>query len=214
MATRGNGTEPGATPESLRMKSICVWMGGNSGNNPIHIRNAEQLGHLMATEHIGLVFGGVRAGLMEVVADAVLDAGGFAAGVIPRHLKYQDVAHEHLSEMHIVDTMHERKHKMQSLAHAFLALPGGFGTIDEIFEALTWAQIELHEKPCVFLNSDGYYDHLFKFLDHARAQGLLKDAHRALALQAPTPRAVIELIQGIWTKEEAALQQTLRAYEQ
>ena len=111
-----------------------------------------------------------------VLADAVLGNGGVVTGVVPRQPAYQGLAHEGLSRLYVVDTMHERKHKMQSLAHACLALPGGFGTIEEIFEALTWAQqpLELHEKPCVFLNIDGYYDDLFKFLDHATDRGLLK----------------------------------------
>ena len=108
--------------------------------------------------------------------------------------------------------MHERKHKMQSLADASLALPGGFGTIEEIFEALTWAQLELHEKPCVLLNSNGYYDYLFKFLDQAVKQGLLKEKNRALAQQAPTAESALQIIQTAWAKKEEALIQTLRAY--
>ena len=194
------------------MKRICVYLAGNIGHEKGHAEQAETLGRLMAVEGIGLVYGGARVGLMGVLADAVLTHGGVVTGVIPRHLEYRDVAHESLTHMHVVDTMHERKYKMQSLADASLALPGGFGTIEEIFEALTWAQIELHEKPCIFLNSGGYYDYLFKFLDHAVAQGLLRVKNRALVLQAPTAELALQIIQAAWAEKEEDLIQTLRAY--
>ena len=195
------------------MKHICVYLAGNTGNEKKHVEQAETLGRLMATERVGLVYGGARVGLMGVLANAVLAHGGSVTGIIPRHLEYQNVAHEGLSQLYVVDTMHERKYKMQSLADASLALPGGFGTIEEIFEALTWAQIELHEKPCVFLNSDGYYDYLFKFLDHAVTQGLLRDKNRALAQQAPTAESALQIIQTVWAEKEEALIQALRAYQ-
>ena len=195
------------------MKHICVYLAGNTGNEKKHVEQAETLGRLMATERVGLVYGGARVGLMGVLANAVLAHGGSVTGIIPRHLGYQNVAHEGLSQLYVVDTMHERKYKMQSLADASLALPGGFGTIEEIFEALTWAQIELHEKPCVFLNSDGYYDYLFKFLDHAVTQGLLMDKNRALAQQAPTAESALQIIQTVWAEKEEALIQALRAYQ-
>ena len=134
-------------------------------------------------------------------------------GVIPRHLQYQEVAHEGLTHLLVVDTMHERKHRMQQIAHACIALPGGFGTLEEMFEALTWAQLEVHDKPCVILNVDGYYDDLFKFLDHATAMGLLNEKNRALALQAPTAESVLQIIRDIWAAEEEALLQALRVYE-
>ena len=165
------------------------------------VEQARTLGRLMAQEGIGLVYGGARVGLMGVLADTVLDHGGVVTGVIPRHLQYQEVAHEGLTRLHVVDTMHARKHRMQQIAHACIALPGGYGTLEEIFEALTWAQLEVLDKPCVFLNVDGYYDDLFKFLDHATAKGLLKAKNRALALQAA------------WATEEAALLDALRAYQ-
>ena len=195
------------------MKHICVYLAGNIGHEKRHVEQAETLGRLMATEGIGLVYGGARVGLMGVLANAVLAYGGSVTGVIPRHLQYQNVAHEGLSHLHVVDTMHERKHKMQSLSDASLALPGGFGTIEEIFEALTWAQIELHEKPCVLLNSNGYYDYLFKFLDHAVTQGLLKDKNRALAQQAPTAESALRIIQTAWAEKEKALVKALRSYQ-
>ncbi len=195
------------------MKHICVYLAGNIGHEKRHVEQAETLGRLMATEGIGLVYGGARVGLMGVLANAVLAHGGGVTGVIPRHLEYQNVAHEGLSHLHVVDTMHERKHKMQSLSDASLALPGGFGTIEEIFEALTWVQIELHEKPCVLLNSNGYYDYLFKFLDYAVTQGLLKDKNRALAQQAPTAESALRIIQTAWAEKEKALVKALRSYQ-
>ncbi len=194
------------------MKHICVYLAGNVGHGKAHRQQAESLGRLMAGEAIGLVYGGARVGLMGILADTVLAHGGTVTGVIPRHLEYQDVAHDGLSRLYVVDTMHERKYKMQTLADASLALPGGFGTIEEIFEALTWAQIELHEKPCVLLNSDGYYDDLFKFLDHAVAEGLLKEKNRALALQAETAESAVRIIQAAWAGKEDALVRTLRSY--
>ncbi len=197
-------------------KRICVYLGGNRGREQRYIDEARTLGRLMAESRIGLVYGGARVGLMGVLARTVLDHGGAVTGVVPRQLSYQDLALDSLSELHEVDTMHERKHLMQSLAHACLALPGGFGTLEEMFEALTWSQrpLELHEKPCVFLNIDGYYDHLFEFLDHAAARGLLLPENRALARQAPTATTALRMIRKAWADEEAAMLQVMRAYEQ
>ncbi len=204
------GSEP---PDG--MKHICVYLGGHVGYKKRYVEDAETLGRLMAVDGVGLVYGGARVGLMGALANAVLSNGGFATGVVPRQLEYQDLAHEGLSRLYVVDTMHQRKYKMQSLCHACIALPGGFGTIEEIFEALTWAQqpLELHEKPCVFANVDGYFDHLFRFLDHAAAQGLLLERNRALARQSPTAEAALRSIQAAWDAEEEALQQVLREYQ-
>lgn len=198
------------------MKHICVYLGGHVGYEKRYVDEAETLGRLMAADGVGLVYGGARVGLMGALANAVLSNGGFATGVVPRQLEYQELAHEGLSRLYVVDTMHQRKYKMQSLCHACLALPGGFGTIEEIFEALTWAQqpLYLHEKPCVFVNVAGYYDHLFKFLDHATAQGLLLERNRALARQSPTAEAGLREIQAAWNAEEEALRQMLREYQQ
>ena len=198
------------------MKHICVYLGGHVGYEKRYVEEAETLGRLMAADGVGLVYGGARVGLMGALANAVLSNGGFATGVVPRQLEYQELAHEGLSRLYVVDTMHQRKYQMQSLCHACIALPGGFGTIEEIFEALTWAQkpLYLHEKPCVFVNVVGYYDHLFKFLDHAAAQGLLLEKNRALAGQSPTAAAALRAIQAPWNAEEEALQQVLREYQQ
>ena len=196
------------------MKHVCVYLGGHVGYRKRYVDEAEALGRLMAADGVGLVYGGARVGLMGVLANAVLSNGGFATGVVPRQLAYQELAHEGLSRLYVVDTMHQRKYRMQSLCHGCLALPGGFGTIEEIFEALTWAQkpLLLHEKPCVFVNVDGYYDHLFRFLDHAAAEGLLLESNRALARQAPTATGALREIQASWDAEEETLQQMLREY--
>ena len=198
------------------MKHICVYLGGQVGYEKRYIEEAETLGRLMAADGVGLVYGGARVGLMGVLANAVLSNGGFATGVVPRQLSYQELAHEGLSRLYLVDTMHERKYKMQSLCHGCLALPGGYGTIEEMFEALTWAQkpLELHEKPCVFVNIDGYYDLLFEFLDRAAAQGLLLERNRRLARQEPTAEAALRAIQAAWAAEEEALLRVLREYQQ
>ena len=198
------------------MKHICVYLGGQVGYEKRYVEEAETLGRLMAADGVGLVYGGARVGLMGVLANAVLSNGGFATGVVPRQLSYQELAHEGLSRLYVVDTMHERKYKMQSLCHGCLALPGGYGTIEEMFEALTWAQkpLELHEKPCVFVNIDGYYDLLFEFLDRAAAQGLLLERNRRLARQEPTAEAALRAIQAAWAAEEEALLRVLREYQQ
>ena len=204
------GTEPPAG-----MRHICVYLGGHVGFEKRYVEETESLGRLMAADGVGLVYGGARVGLMGVLANAVLSNGGFVTGVVPRQLAYQELAHGELSRLFVVDTMHQRKYKMQSLCHACLALPGGFGTIEEIFEALTWAQkpLELHEKPCVFVNVGGYYDHLFRFLDHAAEQGLLLEKNRALARQSPTSEGALRAVQAAWDAEEDALQQMLREYQ-
>ena len=197
-------------------KHICVYLGGNLGREQRYIEEAEGLGRRMAAEGIGLVYGGARVGLMGKLASAVLDDGGFVTGVVPRQLSYQELAHEGLSRLVEVDTMHERKHLMQQMAQGCIALPGGFGTLEEIIEALCWSQkpLELHEKPCCLANIDGYYDHLFAFLDNATARGLLLPQNRALARQAPTAVAALETIQRAWDEEEQAMLEVIRAYRE
>ena len=193
-------------------KYICVYLGGNMGRDERIVEEARNLGRLLAQQNLGLVYGGASVGLMGVLADSALDHSGIVIGVIPRHLQYQEVAHEGLTHLHVVDTMHERKHRMQQLAHACIAMPGGYGTLEEMFEALTWAQLEVLDKPCVFLNVDGYYDDLFKFLDRAEDQGLLKARNRAMALQAPTATTALNMIRAAWIAEEKALTDALEGY--
>lgn len=196
-------------------KHICVYLGGNIGREQRYIDEADALGRLMAAEGIGLVYGGARVGLMGVLASAVLADGGFVTGVVPRQLSYQELAHEGLSRLFEVDTMHQRKHLMQQLSQGCIALPGGFGTLEEVFEALCWSQrpLELHEKPCCFANLDGFYDQLFEFLDHAVARGLLLPQNRVLARQAPTAADALRTIQTAWAEEEQAMLDVIKAYE-
>ena len=207
-----NPAEPDGPPSG---KNICVYLGGNLGREQRYIDEAEALGRLMAAEGIGLVYGGGSVGLMGVLANAVLEGGGFVTGVVPRQLSYQELAHEGLSRLLEVATMHERKHLMQRLAQGCIALPGGFGTLEEIFEVLCWSQrpLELHEKPCCFANIDGYYDHLFAFLDHATAQGFLLPQNRALASQVPNAPAALRTIQTAWDDAEQAMLDVIKTYE-
>ncbi|MCY4635589.1 MAG: TIGR00730 family Rossman fold protein [Acidobacteria bacterium] len=212
---RETGGARGAAAEPPGGKHICVYLGGNLGREQRYIDEADALGRMMAAEGIGLVYGGARVGLMGVLAGAVLANGGVVTGVVPRQLSYQELAHEGLSRLLEVDTMHERKHLMQELSQGCIALPGGFGTLEEIFEALCWSQrpLELHEKPCVFANIDGYYDHLFEFLDHAAARGLLLPQNRLLAKQAPSAAGALKAIQAAWEEEEQAILDAIKAYE-
>lgn len=161
------------------MKAVCVYCGANAGRSPIYTQAAARVGRTLAERNLELVFGGGRVGLMGVVADAALAAGGRVCGVIPRQLVDAEVAHTGLSELIVVDTMHARKALMFERAQAFIALPGGFGTLDEMFEMLTWTQLGLHGRPCAFLNVNGFYDSLVRMLDHMVAEGFLRESHRA-----------------------------------
>ena len=212
---RKSDTEVAASAEPPSGKQICVYLGGNLGQEQRYVEEADALGRQMAARGIGLVYGGARVGLMGILANAVLENGGVATGVVPRQLSYQELAHDNLSRLYEVDTMHERKHRMQALSQACIALPGGFGTLEEIFEALAWSQqpLELHEKPCVFANIDGYYDDLFNFLDHAAAKGLLLPQNRTLARRAPTATAALLAVEAAWRDEEQAMLDVLKSYE-
>ncbi|WP_394541218.1 TIGR00730 family Rossman fold protein [Lysobacter enzymogenes] len=147
------------------MKTLCVYCGSNAGSKPVYTERAMALGQRMARDGVALVYGGGNVGLMGVVADAVLEAGGEAIGVIPEQLVNWEVAHRGLSKLEIVGSMHERKQRMFDLADAFVALPGGFGTLDEMFEMLTWRQLGIGDKPCAFLDIDGFYSPLMGMLD-------------------------------------------------
>jgi uncharacterized protein (TIGR00730 family) len=149
------------------MKRICVFTGSNEGLRPAYRAAAAELGELFVSRGIELVYGGGRVGLMGVLADAVLAAGGEVIGVIPAALVAREVGHARLSDLRVVGTMHERKAMMAELSDAFIAMPGGWGTLEEFFEALTWGQLGLHAKPCGLLNIDGYFDQLLAFLRHA-----------------------------------------------
>ena len=156
------------------MKRLCVYCGSSSGNTPAFTAAARELGEAIATRGIELVYGGACVGLMREVADAALAKGGKVIGVLPRFMSSKELAHATLTELHLVDTMHQRKQLMAELANGFVALPGGFGTMEEIFEAMTWAQLHLHRYPCALLNVSGYYDSLLKFLDDSVKAGFVR----------------------------------------
>ena len=159
--------------------SLCVYCGSSSGKHPDYIAQARNFGTEMAQRGITLVYGGGKVGLMGTVADAILAAGGKAIGVIPRQLVEREVAHPGLTEMHVVETMHQRKTRMYELSDAFVALPGGFGTMDEMFEMLTWAQLGLHHYPCAFFDVRGYYAQLRTMMDHMVAEGFVRAEQRS-----------------------------------
>ncbi|HEX2492953.1 MAG TPA: TIGR00730 family Rossman fold protein [Steroidobacter sp.] len=161
------------------MQAICVFCGSSSGNHPTYIELARRTGFALAQRGLTVVYGGGRVGLMGALAEAALAAGGRVIGVIPRLLIEKEAGHAGLTELRVVDTVMDRKLLMGELSDAFLALPGGIGTLDELFEVWSWAQLELHRKPCALLNHNGYYDALLAFLDHAQAHGFLRPRHRA-----------------------------------
>jgi uncharacterized protein (TIGR00730 family) len=164
------------------MKKISVFCGSSLGSEHIFEQQATLLGQTLAKRNIELVYGGTSIGLMGAVADGVLNAGGKAIGVLPNFLKSKEIAHEHLTELILVETMHERKTKMNDLCDGVIALPGGFGTLDELFEMLTWAQLGLHQKPIGILNIDGYYDSLMDFVQNMVDKGLLKEENQRMIL--------------------------------
>jgi uncharacterized protein (TIGR00730 family) len=168
------------------MKRLCVYCGSSLGNSPAFTAAARELGEAIAARGIELVYGGARVGLMNEVAAAALSKGGKVIGVLPRFMMAKELAHESLTELHLVDTMHQRKQLMAELAHGFVALPGGFGTFEEIFEAMTWAQLHLHQHPCALLNVAGYYDALLAFLDGSVRAGFVRPDLRASLIAAPT----------------------------
>jgi uncharacterized protein (TIGR00730 family) len=173
------------------IRSLCVFCGSNSGNDPTYDNVARDFGVLLAKSNIDLVYGGGHVGLMGIVADAVLAGGGNAIGVIPRMLWDREVGHRNLTELHIVETMHERKAMMASLSDAFVALPGGLGTLEELFEVWTWAQLGIHRKPLGFLDVLGFYAPLLSFLDRAVDAGFLRAQHRSMAIVDVDPAALL-----------------------
>jgi hypothetical protein len=164
------------------MKRVCVFCGSNAGIRADYGIAAQGLATVLVRRSLGLVYGGGNVGLMGVLADSMLQAGGEVIGVIPQSLVAREVAHRGVTELRIVDTMHQRKALMNELSDAFIALPGGFGTLDEFFEILTWSQLGIHGKPSGLLNVSGYYDSLLAMLDHAVTEGLLRPAHRELVI--------------------------------
>ena len=170
----------------MPIQNIAVFCAAAEGARPIYREAAEALGQALAARNIGLIYGGAKVGLMRAVADAALAAGGHVVGVIPEVLVDLEVAHDGLSELHVTDTMHTRKALMGSRADAFLILPGGFGTMEELFEVLAWQTLKLHSKPILLLNTAGFYDPLLAFLDHCVTEGVLKPRSRAILGVAAT----------------------------
>lgn len=168
-----------------RFKRIAIYCGSSAGNDPAYEEEARSVGRSLAERGIGVVFGGGRVGLMGAVADGALGAGGEVFGVIPEKLRTKELAHTGLTELFVVDSMHARKTIMAQLSDAFIALPGGFGTLEELFEVTTWAQLNYHKKPVGLLNVRGFYDRLLAFLDHAVEEGFLRPVHRPILQSAP-----------------------------
>ena len=166
--------------------NLAVFCASANGTDPIYCEAAEHLGHTLALQNIGLIYGGATVGLMRAVAESCLAHGGRVVGVIPEVLVDLEVAHHGITELHITDTMHTRKALMGQKADAFLILPGGFGTFEEMFEVLAWQTLKLHSKPTLLLNVNGFYDQLLSFLDHAVAAGMLRQANRDNLLVANT----------------------------
>lgn len=174
------------------MKSICVYCGSNTGARESYRLAARELGTELAGRGITLVYGGGNVGLMGVVADAALAAGGRVIGIIPRALMEKELGHTGLTELRVVASMHERKSQMAELADGFIALPGGFGTLEELCEVATWTQLGFHRKPCGVLNVDGFYDGLLSFLDHATGERFVRPEHRGIVLACRQPAELID----------------------
>lgn len=180
------------------MRNICVFAGSRHGASAEYTGAAQRLGQLLVERGLALVYGGGNVGLMTVIADAVLDLGGHVTGVIPDSLVSREVAHRGLSELHVVNSMHERKALMAELSDGFIAMPGGIGTMEEFFEVLSWAQLGLHEKPCGLLNASGYYNPLIEFLNHAVAEDFIKPMHSALMIVEAEPGKLLDRFEKVW----------------
>jgi uncharacterized protein (TIGR00730 family) len=178
------------------LKTVCIYAGSLEGARPEYRAGAEAFARLLARAGIGIVYGGGRAGLMGAIADAARAEGGTVTGVIPRQLVEREVAHQDLEDLRIVNSMHERKALMAELADAFVAVPGGVGTWEEIIEVFTWAQLGVHRKPVALLDLAGYYRGLVAFFDHAMAEGFLRPTSRGLLLVEPDPLRMIERLQA------------------
>jgi uncharacterized protein (TIGR00730 family) len=174
------------------VRRVCVFCGSSPGARPAYGDAAEELARLLVEEGIGVVYGGGAVGLMGRLADAVVAAGGEAIGVMPEALVSREIGHNGLTELRVVGSMHERKALMADLADAFVALPGGLGTVEELFEIYTWAQLGLHRKPCGLLDVEGYYDGIARFLAHAVEERFLLEEHRAMLMIERDPRALLE----------------------
>jgi len=180
----------------MTIERLCVFCGSSPGSEPAYALAARALGETLALAGIGLVYGGASVGLMGQVADAALAAGGAVTGVMPRALAEKEIAHAGLTDLHVVGSMHQRKALMAELSDGFVALPGGIGTFEELFEVWTWAQLGHHQKPCAVLNVDGFYDQLIGFLDSVVERRFMRAEHRAMLIEATEPAALIAALRG------------------
>ena len=174
------------------MQRICVYCGSNMGTREEYSTAARDLADVLVRHELELVYGGAAVGIMGVIADRVLEQGGKVHGVIPRLLQEKEIAHTGLTELHVVSSMHERKSMMAVLSDGFIALPGGFGTLEELIEIVTWGQLQFHDKPCGILNVRGYFDHLLKYLDHAVTEGFLRYENRGMLLHDTDPAGLVQ----------------------
>ena len=174
------------------MRRVCVYCGSNTGVRPEYAAAAKQLADVLVRHELELVYGGAVKGIMGIIADAMLEQGGRVHGVIPQMLTEKELAHQGLTELHVVASMHARKTMMAALSDGFIAMPGGYGTLEEIIEIVTWGQLRFHDKPCGLLNINGFFDHLLAYLDHANAEGFLRRENRDMLLVDPDP---VQLIQ-------------------
>ena len=179
------------------LHSLCVFCGSSIGGRDDYARAARDLGRLLVERSIRLIYGGGNIGLMGVLADEVLSHGGHVVGVIPRHLVERELAHAGVSQMHVVGSMHERKAMMASLSDAFVAMPGGFGTYEEFFEAVTWTQLGVHSKPCGLLNVEGFYDPIVSFIDRAVSEQFVKPEYRAAILVDNDPERLVGKLDSV-----------------
>ncbi len=176
------------------MKKICVYCGSSSGKSPEYIESARILGRELVKRNITLVYGGASVGIMGEIADTVLAAGGEVIGIMPQALADKEISHKGLTELRVVQSMHERKAMMEEISDGFIALPGGMGTIEELFEVLTWSQLGYHRKPCALLNIKGYYDSITQFLNHAVEEQFVKSIHREMILIEDNSTRLLDLM--------------------
>lgn len=176
------------------MKRVCVFCGSSAGADPVYRRAAQYMGEALVQRGLGLVYGGGGIGLMNVLADSVLAQGGEVIGIMPKALMTKEIAHPGVTDLRVVGSMHERKALMAELSDAFVALPGGYGTLEEFCEMVTWAQLGIHQKPCGLLNVNGYYDHLRALFDHFVHEGFLTAVNRSLVVEAGDPHALLEAL--------------------
>ena len=178
------------------MKRICVYCGSSNGARPAYAQAARHLALALVERDLELVYGGAEKGLMGIVANAVLERGGRVHGVIPELLCSEEVTHPNLTELHIVVSMHERKAMMEAMSDGFIALPGGYGTLEEIVEIVTWRQLGIHNKPCGLLNVDGFFDPLSSYLDHADQEGFLRSGNRRLLMSYESPDTLLDMFES------------------